>query len=475
MDVRDRILIGGQWVPSAGTGLIDVVDPSTEQVVGRVPDGVPADVDAAVAAARAAFPAWADTSAQVRAQWLARLAESVREHSGELADLMSAEMGAPLKIAKLVQVGAPLGVLDSYVALADDLELESQVNNSLVVKEPVGVVGMITPWNYPLYQVIAKVAPALLAGCTMVLKPSEVAPLAVYRLAELITDLGLPPGVVNLVSGVGPVVGAAIAAHPGLDMVSFTGSTAAGRLVAAAASASVKRVALELGGKSASVLLPDLDGAGLARAVKGTISQAYLNTGQRCSAFSRLLVPAGRLAEVEYAAKETAESYAVGSPQEPGVKLGPVVSAAQRERVNGFVDRAVSAGARLVTGGSKPPSGREVGFFVQPTILSDVTEGMEVAQQEVFGPVVAIMTYTDVDDAVRLANSTAYGLAGGVWGADPDVALAVARRLRAGQVDVNGGAFNPAAPFGGYGQSGNGRELGREGLEEYLETKAIQL
>jgi aldehyde dehydrogenase (NAD+) len=473
------IYVGGRWVSSAGTERIDVVDPATERVVGRVPAGVPADVDRAAAAARDAFGPWSATPLAERVEAVGALAAAMQRAAGELAEMVAAELGPPMKIAKLVHVGSAVAVAESYVALGGSPELaaslETRVGNSLVIKEPVGAVGAITPWNYPLYQVLCKLAPALVAGCTVVLKPSEVVPLAVYRLAELIDGLGLPPGTVNLCSGTGPVVGEAIAAHPDLDMVSFTGSTRAGTRVAELAAPTVKRVALELGGKSAAVLMPDLDADGLAKAMRGAMAQAYVNSGQRCSAFSRILVPASRLTEAEDAATAVAATYRMGAPADEGVRLGPVVSATQRDRVRGYIDRAVAAGARLVTGGSDAPADRPVGYFVKPTVFSGVVPDAEIAREEVFGPVVVLMTYDDVDDAVRVANGTDYGLAAGVWAADPDAALAVARRLRAGQVDVNGGAFNPAAPFGGYKRSGNGRELGREGLEEFLETKAVQL
>lgn len=478
--IRDtgQIYVGGRWVDSAGTERIDVVDPSTEQVVGRVPAGVPADVDLAVSAAREAFARWSAVPLVERADALAALSAAMKSASAELAEVVAAELGPPMKIAKIVHLGSAVAVADSYVELAADPGLaagmETTVGNSLVVKEPVGTVGAITPWNYPLYQVLCKIAPALLAGCTVVLKPSEVVPLAVYRLAELIDGLGLPPGTFNLCSGTGPVVGEAIAAHPDLDMVSFTGSTRAGTRVAELAAPTVKRIALELGGKSAAVLMPDLDDDGLTGAVRGAMAQAYVNSGQRCSAFGRILVPADRMAEAERAASDVAGTYRMGAPTDEGVRLGPVVSSAQRERVRGYIDRALAAGATLVTGGSEPPEDRPVGYFVRPTVFSGVDPDAEIAREEVFGPVVVLMPYADVDDAVRIANGTDYGLAAGVWGADPDGALALARRLRAGQVDVNGGKFNPAAPFGGYKRSGNGRELGREGLEEFLETKAIQ-
>ncbi|HET9050988.1 MAG TPA: aldehyde dehydrogenase family protein, partial [Candidatus Dormibacteraeota bacterium] len=327
------------------------------------------------------------------------------------------------------------------------------------------------PWNYPLHQIVNKVGPALLAGCTVVVKPSELAPVDAFLLAEIALDAGLPAGVLNVVSGYGSEVGEAIAAHPGIDMVSFTGSTRAGRRVAGLAADSVKRVALELGGKSASVVLDDAD---LAPAVTATVRSCYLNSGQTCTALTRLLAPRERLAEVEEIAASTAAGMRAGDPLDERTQLGPLVSASQRDRVRGFIDAAVDAGARLLTGGSDAPEGLPLGYHVRPTVFSGVDTRMPIAQEEIFGPVLSILAYDGVDDAVRIANDTRYGLSGAVWSADPERAMGVARRLRTGQVDVNGGAFNPAAPFGGYRQSGLGRELGRYGVDEFLEVKSVQ-
>jgi acyl-CoA reductase-like NAD-dependent aldehyde dehydrogenase len=469
-----QLYIGGRWIPSSGTELIDVVNPYTEEVIAQVPAGAAADVDAAVAAARAALPAWSQTAVSERAAYLSRIADVLVDRTDALAEVVSREMGSPLRIAKLVQIGTPIGTLKTYAKVAENYEWETEVGNSLIVREPIGVVGAITPWNYPLHQVVAKVAPALVAGCTVVLKPSEVAPLIAYEFAAILDEVGLPPGVFNLVSGTGPVVGEAMAAHPDIDMISFTGSGRAGRRITQLAAETIKRVALELGGKSASVVLSDLDEEGFAKAVKATVSQCFTNAGQRCTAFSRLLVPAQRYDEALAAAAKTAQGHVAGDPMDEGTKLGPLVSESQRERVRGFIARAQDNGARLVTGGAEVPEGLSSGYFVQPTVLADVAEDSELAQDEVFGPVIAVLPYSDVDDAVRIANGTSYGLAAGVFGADADEALKVARRLRAGQVDVNGGRWNFMAPFGGYKQSGNGRELGVAGLEEFLETKALQ-
>jgi acyl-CoA reductase-like NAD-dependent aldehyde dehydrogenase len=360
----------------------------------------------------------------------------------------------------------------SMADLVLDAELEEQVGNSLVVREPVGVVGCITPWNYPLHQICAKVAPALAAGCTVVVKPSEVTPLNAFVLAEILEQAGLPAGCFNLVTGFGPVVGEAIAAHDDVDMVSFTGSTAAGKRVSEVASQSVKRVALELGGKSPNVILDDAD---LAAAVVDGIGKCYLNSGQTCSALTRMLVPRERLAEVEQLAAAVAGQLKVADPFEPDANLGPLVSETQRERVRGYIRKGIEEGAKLVAGGEGPPPGHDQGFFVQPTVFSEVTPEMTIAQEEIFGPVLAIMPYGSEDEAVEIANNTVYGLAGGVWSGDAERAKQVARRLRTGQVEINGAAFNPLAPFGGFKQSGHGRELGKYGLEEFLEVKSIQL
>ncbi|TML38694.1 MAG: aldehyde dehydrogenase family protein [Actinobacteria bacterium] len=471
MQVRDKIYIDGAWVPSTGTGTIDVTNSTTEEVMGSIPDGTPEDVDRAVKAARAAFPGWAATSREERGKYLQRITEGLQARMTEIASTVAGEVGMPLNLSMMIQGGLPTMTFGSMAEVVDSFAFEEQIGSSLVVREPVGVVGAITPWNYPLHQIAAKVAPALAAGCTVVLKPSEVAPLNAFILAEIIDEVGLPQGVFNLVAGVGPVVGEAIAAHPDVDMVSFTGSTRAGRRVSELASATVKRVALELGGKSPNVILDDAD---LERAVADGVGKCYLNSGQTCSALTRMLVPRSKLAEAEAIAVKAAEAYTPGDPFTEGTRLGPLVSAVQRERVRNYINKGVEEGARLLTGGPEAPEGLDKGYFVRPTVFSDVRSDMTIAQEEIFGPVLAILPYDTEDEAVEIANDTIYGLAGGVWSGDPERAKAVARRLRTGQVEVNGGSFNPMAPFGGYKQSGHGRELGKFGLEEYLEVKSLQ-
>jgi len=472
MDVRDTIYIDGAWVPSTGTGTLEVVDSTTEEVLATIPEGTAEDVDRAVRAAAAAFPAWAATSRDERSKTLTRVAEALSARTDEIGATISHEVGMPVSLSGMIQVGLPAGAFAEVAQQLIDFPWEEQIGNSLVVREPIGVVGAITPWNYPLYQIALKVAPALAAGCTVVLKPSEVAPLNAFALAEVLDEVGLPPGVFNLVTGVGPVVGEAIAGHPLVDFVSFTGSTRAGKRVMQVAAEDVKKVALELGGKSANVLLEDAD---MTKAVPAGVFACYLNSGQTCSALTRMIVPRSRLAEVEDLATKAAEGFAPGDPFEATTGLGPLVSAAQRERVRGYIQKGIDEGAKLLTGGTEAPEGLDKGFFVRPTVFSEVTRDMTIAREEIFGPVLAILPYDTEDEAVEIANDTIYGLAGGVWGGDKEHATAVARRLRTGQVDVNGGAFNPSAPFGGYKQSGLGRERGRYGFEEFLEVKSLQL
>ena len=469
--MRDVIYAGGAWADSSAAETIDVINPATEEVIDRVPAGTAADVDRAVAAARRALPGWAATPPAERAAHLRAVLDRLRARQEDLAALIATDLGAPYQVALKVHVGTPIAVLTGILDILEAYDFAGRrCGNSLIVREPVGVVGAITPWNYPLHQVVAKVAPALAAGCTVVLKPSEVAPLAAYALADVVDEAGLPPGVFNLVSGLGPVVGEAIAVHEGVDMVSFTGSTRAGKRVAALAADSVKRVALELGGKSPNVILPDAD---LRVAVKVGVAKAYVNSGQTCNALTRMLVPRPVEEEAVELAVKAAERYTPGDPFAEESRLGPLASSAQLARVRGYVETGVAEGARLATGGTETTLGR--GYYVPPTVFAGVTPSMTIAREEIFGPVLSILAYDSEDEAVDIANDTPYGLAAGVWSADQEHAVAVGRRLKAGQVEINGGRFNPIAPFGGGKQSGIGRELGLHGLEEFLELKSLQL
>ena len=470
-DHRDRLYIDGAWVPSTGTGSIEVRSASTEEVIGSVPDGTPADVDRAVAAACRAFEPWSQTSVEDRAAILDKLSAALGARIDQIAALVTAEVGMPLAMSTAIQAGLPVMTSGQTARILREFAFEEQIGNSLVVHEPVGVVGCITPWNYPLHQVVNKVAPALAAGCTVVLKPSEVAPLTAFVLAEIVEEIGLPAGVFNLVTGTGPVVGEAIAAHPDIDAVSFTGSTRAGKRIAELAAATVKRVTLEMGGKSPNVILDDAD---LDKAVRNGVNNAFLNSGQTCTALTRMLVPRDREDEAVRIAVDQAEKLTVGNPSDESSRLGPLVSDVQRERVRGYIRTGIEEGARLALGGADAPAGLDRGYYVQPTIFAGVRPEMTIAREEIFGPVLSIIAYDSEEDAVRIANDTPYGLAGAVWSGDGARAERVARRVRAGQVDVNGGRFNPLAPFGGFKQSGIGRELGRFGLEEFLETKSLQ-
>lgn len=465
---RTELFIEGKWVSPVGSGRIEVIDPATEKVIGSVPEGTEADVDAAVASARRAF----DPTIAVaeRRDRLGAVIAALKERLPEIAETITAEMGAPVRIAQSVQTQVPLAVAHGFAAALDAFEFEERIGNSLVIREPYGVVAAITPWNYPLYQVVAKVLPAIAAGCTVVLKPSNEAPLSVFEFVDAIEDAGLPDGVVNLVSGPGRVIGERMAAHPDVDFVSFTGSTGVGSRVGELAGRTVKKVALELGGKSANVIL---DGADLATAVKVGVGNCFLNGGQTCMAWTRMLVPRARYGEALELVEAAAARYTVGDPWDPATRLGPSASQSQYETVLGFIERAQRDGARLLTGGTDKVS--EVGYYVAPTVFADVDPDSELGQEEVFGPVLAVIPFDDEADALRIANGTPYGLSGAVWAADDDTAIAFARQVQTGQLDINGGAYNPAAPFGGYKKSGIGRELGRFGFEEYLQTKSLQL
>ncbi|MGW0877599.1 aldehyde dehydrogenase family protein [Streptomyces sp. NPDC002740] len=461
MKAHDGIYLDGAWRPAAGRDVIEVVDPVDEQVIARVPAGDAVDVDAAVRAARAALPGWSATPPAERAALLTALRDVLAARKDEIAETVTAELGSPLAFSRAVHAAVPIAVAGTYAELAATHSFEEKVGNSTVFQEPIGVVGAVTPWNYPLHQIVAKVAPALAAGCTVVLKPAEDTPLTAQLFAEAVHEAGVPAGVFNLVTGLGPVAGQALVEHPGVDLVSFTGSTAVGRRIAATAGAAVKKVALELGGKSANVILPSAD---LAKAVNVGVANVMSNSGQTCSAWTRMLVHRDRYDEAVELAAAAAAKYAD--------RIGPVVNAEQRARVRGYIEKGVAEGARLVAGGLESP--HEQGYFVSPTVFADVTPDMAVAQEEIFGPVLSVLRYEDEEDALRIANGTVYGLAGAVWAGDEAEAVAFARRMETGQVDINGGRFNPLAPFGGYKQSGVGRELGAHGLAEYLQTKSLQ-
>ncbi len=470
MTERLYLYIDGTWQEPAGRDLIDVINPATEKTIGRIPAASVDDADRAVTAARSAAESWGSSSPDERAACLQSIHHGLSARAEEIARTITDEVGMPIKLSRRIQAGLPLAVLESYTRLLREYPFEEQIGNSRVVREPVGVAACITPWNYPLHQVIAKVAPALAAGCTVVLKPSEVAPLSAFILADVVHAAGLPAGVFNLVSGYGDPVGEALASHPEVDLVSFTGSTRAGRRISELAAATVKRVALELGGKSAAIVLDDAD---LSAAVKGTVGACFINSGQTCTAHTRLLVPEHQYEQAAALAVEFTATYQPGPPSDEQSRLGPLVSDVQQKRVLDYIRRGIDEGAELLAGGGIPDH-LAGGYYVQPTVFGRVTPEMTIAQEEIFGPVLSIMAYRDENDAIRIANGTRYGLAGAVWSGDPRRAERVARRLRAGQIDINGGAFNLLAPFGGYKQSGHGRELGRFGLEEYLEIKSLQ-
>ena len=472
MLVRDKFYIGGQWVAPTGKEAIDVHNAGTGEVMGWVPAGGEPDADAAVKAARGALEAWSQTPVEQRAGFLDKISAGLKARADEVARTIAHEVGMPLKLANRIQVGLPIANFANFAKLVRGFKFEERVGNSLVTREPVGVVVAITPWNYPLHQIALKVAPALAAGCTVVLKPSEVAPFNAFALAEVIEAAGLPKGVFNLVTGFGQTVGEALVRHPDVDMISFTGSTRAGKRISEVAAQGVKRVALELGGKSPSVVLDDAD---LAVAVKSTVNGCYLNSGQTCTALTRMLVPESRYEEAKKIAAEVANGFTLGDPLAETTKLGPLASAAQLERVRAYIRKGVEEGAELLAGGADTPDGVPAGYFVKPTVFGKVKPGSTIEQEEIFGPVLSIITYKDEDEAIRIANDTPYGLAGAVWGKDEARAQKVARRIRAGQVDVNGGAFNMNSPFGGFKQSGHGREAGTYGLEEFLEYKSLQL
>ena len=467
---RMQFYIDGTWVDPVVKKSTPVVNPATEEAMYEVALGSKADLDKAVAAAKRAFTTYSQTSREERVALLEKIIEIYKGRMKEIGAAVSDEMGAPLPMAERLQAGAGLGHIASTLEVLKNYHFEENVGTAVVVREPVGVVGMITPWNWPLNQIACKVAPALAAGCTMILKPSEYTPSSALIFAEILHEAGVPKGVFNLINGLGPEVGAAMSEHPDIDMMSFTGSTRAGIDVVKRAAPTVKRVTQELGGKSPNIILEDAD---LAKAVAGGTTHCFNNSGQSCNAPTRMLVPMARMAEAAAIAKSVADKTNVGDPRGADTNLGPVVNRVQWDKIQGLIKKGIDEGAKLSAGGLGLPDGLNKGFYVRPTVFADVSNDMTIAREEIFGPVLSIIGYKDEDDAVRMANDTPYGLAGYVSSGDVERARRVARRLRAGNVNLNGAANERAAPFGGYKQSGNGREWGRFGLEEYLEVKAV--
>jgi len=465
-----KFYIGGAWVEPAVKHTIDVINPATEQSIGKISLGSAKDVDRAVAAARAAFETFSRSKKEERVALLQDIIRVYQKRYEEIARTISTEMGAPIWLSKAAQAATGIAHLNQTIEVLKAYEFGELRGSTLIVHEPVGVCGFITPWNWPVNQIMCKVAPALAAGCTVVLKPSEIAPLNAVIVAEIFDEAGVPAGVFNLVNGDGPTVGAALASHPQVDMVSFTGSTRAGILVAQAAAPTVKRVTQELGGKSANIILDDAD---LQAAVTGGVRGCFLNSGQSCNAPTRMLVPESRQAEALKIAKSVAEQTKVGDPFAEGTVIGPVVSATQFEKIQGLIRKGIDEGATLVTGGLGRPEGLSRGYYVRPTVFGNVRNDMTIAREEIFGPVLSILPYRDEEEAIRIANDTPYGLSGYVSSGDIDRARRVAASLRTGNVHLNGAGADFAAPFGGYKQSGNGREWGAFGFEEFLEVKAV--
>ncbi len=461
--------INGKWTNWSG-GTIDVENPSTGAQIAKIPAGTAIEIDQAVSAARTAFPAWRSLAVPDRAAFLDKIADTLEAHGDEIAALIAVDMGMPLKLARLIQTGLPIASFRTAARLARDFDFVRPIGNSRVFMEPVGVIGCITPWNYPLHQIASKVAFALAAGCTVVLKPSEVAPLCVLPLIEATKAAGLPDGVFNVIWGTGPDAGQRLAESAGVDLLSFTGSTQTGRTLSVIGAQSLKRISLELGGKSPSIVLP---GANFEKAVKASTSNCFVNSGQTCSAWTRLLVERKHLPEAEAIARSVAEKMTPADPFDPASRMGPLVSALQKSRVMDFIAKGKAEGATLIAGGNTPAN-LPNGYFVEATVFSNVTPSMTIAQEEIFGPVLSIMPYDSVDNAIEIANGTPYGLAAAVWGEDHRAAEMVARRIDSGQIDLNGGRFNPLAPFGGFKASGHGRENGPFGLEEFMEPKALQ-
>lgn len=465
-----KFYINGKWIDPQTPRTLEVINPATEQRMGQISLGAAADVDLAVAAAKNAFTSYSQTSREERLAWLEKIIQGYKRRWDEMAELISMEMGAPLAFAKSSQTGAGYSIFKETLTALKDFQFEYTLGNSQIRREAIGVCGLITPWNWPINQVANKVAPALACGCTMVLKPSEIAPFDAMILAEIIDEAGVPAGVFNLVNGDGPTVGEAMSAHPDIDMMSFTGSTRAGSAVAHASANTVKRVAQELGGKSPNIILDDAD---FEEAITQGVLNMMSNTGQSCNAPSRMLVPADRLEEVKEIAIRAARSIVVGDPRDSGVKMGPVVSEAQWNKIQGLINKGTEEGCELIIGGPGKPEGLETGYYVKPTIFTAVTNDKTIAVEEIFGPVLAILTYDSLDEAIEIANDTDYGLSAYVASTNIERASAVAHRLRAGNVHINGAWGTEPTPFGGYKQSGNGREGGVFGFDDFLETKAV--
>ncbi len=467
---RNALYIDGEWATPSGGDTITVIEAATGETMGTVPSGDAADAERAILAARRAFSSWSQVPITERADIVSAIAVGLREREDELSRIMSQEVGTPLAISVRVQVGLAASVFESIAQAARDLPAEERIGNSIVLRVPVGVVGAITPWNYPLYQLAAKVGPALAAGCTVVVKPSSVAPLSNFILAEIIDGLGLPAGVFNLVSGPGALIGEKLSSHPEVDMVSITGSTGAGVRVSQAAASTVKKVALELGGKSAFLIV---EGADLDVALPNAVRGCFVNNGQTCAATTRLIVPNEMIEEIEKRVAELVNAFTIGNPLDPEVDLGPVASAAQHKIVSDYIDIGMAEGT-LIAGGPGSPEGLDQGYFVKPTVFSRVDPKARVAQEEIFGPVLAIIGYDGLDQGIEFANDSEFGLSGAVFAADIPTAVSVAKQLRTGQVSINGGRFNANAPFGGFKTSGIGRELGHHGLMEYFELLSLQ-
>ncbi|MBJ23477.1 MAG: aldehyde dehydrogenase family protein [Euryarchaeota archaeon] len=472
MQVYEKLYIDGNWVSANEKSMIEVINPTNEKIIGKVPVGTKKDVDDAVNAAKKAFKSWSKSNIEDRIKILNSLSEKIKEKTESLAQTITSEVGTPIEYSRMAMVGTPRVVTRSYSKILEKFEWEEEVRNSLIMKEPIGVCAFITPWNFPLHQIIGKVAPAIAAGCTMILKPSKEAPLNAFLLAEIIDEIGLPAGVFNLISGHGSDIGDYLANHPDIDMISFTGSTNAGINVSKAAANTIKRVTLELGGKSANVALKDSDPQLVG---KMAISGCFQNSGQTCSALTRLIIPKNLSEEICDIIVSRIERYTTGDPLDEKTRCGPMVSSKQQASVTKYIQTGIDEGATLLAGGIGMPEHLDSGFFVKPTVFTDVTPEMTIWKEEIFGPVLVISTYESEEDALTLANDSIYGLSGAVWSNDKEKAIQFAKEMKTGQVSVNGGHFNVSAPFGGYKMSGNGRELGLHGLEEFLEIKSIQL